>query len=88
MAALAVGDPMDEATHVGPLATESGVEDVEEQVAQDAVGKGATVLAGGKRADRPGWFYEPTLLSGITPEMDLYAEEVFGPVAALFVVDS
>jgi succinate-semialdehyde dehydrogenase / glutarate-semialdehyde dehydrogenase len=72
---------------VGPLATESGREDVEKYV-QDAVAKGATVLAGGKRVDRPGWFYEPTLLSGITPEMDLYFEEVFGPVAALFTVDS
>jgi succinate-semialdehyde dehydrogenase/glutarate-semialdehyde dehydrogenase len=72
---------------VGPLATESGLEDVEKYV-QDAVAKGATVLAGGSRVDRPGWFYEPTLLAGITPEMDLYSEEVFGPVAALFTVDS
>lgn len=87
IADLTVGDPMDEATQVGPLATESGLEDVEKYV-QDAVAKGATVLAGGARVDRPGWFYEPTLLSGITPEMDLYAEEVFGPVAALFTVDS
>jgi succinate-semialdehyde dehydrogenase/glutarate-semialdehyde dehydrogenase len=54
----------------------------------DAVDKGATVLVGGKRVDRPGWFFEPTLLSGITPEMALYSEEVFGPVAALFTVDS
>ncbi|HEY0509520.1 MAG TPA: NADP-dependent succinic semialdehyde dehydrogenase [Blastococcus sp.] len=87
IAALTVGDPMDPGTQVGPLATESGREDVEKYV-QDAVGKGATVLVGGKRLDRPGWFYEPTLLSGITPEMDLYFEEVFGPVAALFTVDS
>jgi succinate-semialdehyde dehydrogenase / glutarate-semialdehyde dehydrogenase len=86
IAALTVGDPMDADTQIGPLATESGREDVEKYVA-DAVAKGATVLAGGKRVDRPGWFYEPTLLSGITPEMDLYFEEVFGPVAALFTVD-
>jgi succinate-semialdehyde dehydrogenase/glutarate-semialdehyde dehydrogenase len=86
IAALTVGDPMDEDTQVGPLATESGRDDVERYV-QDAVEKGATVLAGGKRVDRPGWFYEPTLLSGITPDMDLYFEEVFGPVAALFTVD-
>src|SRR5215218_1587703 len=85
--ALTVGDPMEEGTQVGPLATESGRDDVEKYV-QDAVDKGATVLVGGKRVDRPGWFYEPTLLSGITPEMDLYFEEVFGPVAALFTVDS
>ena len=87
IAALTVGDPMDPDTQVGPLATESGRDDVEKYV-QDAVGKGATVLVGGKRVDRPGWFYEPTLLSGITPEMDLYSVEVFGPVAALFTVRS
>jgi succinate-semialdehyde dehydrogenase/glutarate-semialdehyde dehydrogenase len=85
--ALRVGDPMDEHTDVGPLATESGRDDVEKYV-QDAVDKGATVVVGGKRPDRPGWFYEPTLLTGITPEMNLYAEEVFGPVAALWTVDS
>jgi succinate-semialdehyde dehydrogenase/glutarate-semialdehyde dehydrogenase len=85
--ALTVGDPMAEDTQVGPLATESGLQDVEEYV-QDAVGKGATVVVGGKRVDRPGWFYEPTLLTGITPEMKLYSEEVFGPVAALWTVDS
>jgi succinate-semialdehyde dehydrogenase/glutarate-semialdehyde dehydrogenase len=85
IAALTVGDPMAEDTQVGPLATESGRDDVEKYV-NDAVDKGATVLVGGKRVDRPGWFFEPTLLSGITPEMDLYFEEVFGPVAALFTV--
>ncbi len=85
--ALTVGDPMDPDTQVGPLATESGVQDVEDYV-QDAVAKGATVVVGGKRVERPGWFYEPTLLTGITPEMELYAEEVFGPVAALWTVDS
>jgi succinate-semialdehyde dehydrogenase / glutarate-semialdehyde dehydrogenase len=85
LAALTVGDPMAEDTQVGPLATESGREDVEDYV-KDAVDKGATVVVGGKRVDGPGWFYEPTLLTGITPEMNLYSEEVFGPVAALFTV--
>jgi succinate-semialdehyde dehydrogenase/glutarate-semialdehyde dehydrogenase len=85
--ALTVGDPMDEHTDVGPLATESGRDDVEDYV-NDAVGKGATAVVGGRRPDRPGWFYEPTLLTGITPEMKLYSEEVFGPVAALWTVDS
>jgi succinate-semialdehyde dehydrogenase/glutarate-semialdehyde dehydrogenase len=85
IAALTVGDPMDPDTQIGPLATESGRQDVENYV-DDAVAKGATVLVGGKRVDRPGWFYEPTLLSGITPEMDLYSGEVFGPVASLFTV--
>jgi succinate-semialdehyde dehydrogenase/glutarate-semialdehyde dehydrogenase len=87
LAALKVGDPMAEDTKVGPLATESGRDDVEEYVA-DAVGKGATVVVGGQRPDGPGWFYPPTLLTGITPEMRVYDEEVFGPVAALFTVDS
>src|SRR3954463_1968766 len=87
IAALTVGDPMDPDTKVGPVATESGRDDVENYV-KDAVEKGATVLVGGKRVDGPGWFYEPTLLTGITPEMDLYFEEVFGPVAALFTVES
>jgi succinate-semialdehyde dehydrogenase / glutarate-semialdehyde dehydrogenase len=87
IAALTVGDPMDENTQIGPLATKSGRDDVEKYV-QDAVAKGASVLVGGNRVDRPGWFYEPTLLAQITPEMDLYFEEVFGPVAALFTVDS
>jgi succinate-semialdehyde dehydrogenase / glutarate-semialdehyde dehydrogenase len=87
IAALTVGDPMDSDTQVGPLATESGLQDVIDYV-EDARSKGATVVVGGKRVDRPGWFYEPTLLTGITPEMDLYAEEVFGPVAALWTVDS
>ena len=84
---LTVGDPRDPDTQVGPLATESGREDVERYVA-DAVDKGATVVVGGKRPDRPGWFYEPTLLTGVTPEMAMHAEEVFGPVAALYTVGS
>ncbi|MEU9456494.1 NADP-dependent succinic semialdehyde dehydrogenase [Streptomyces sp. NPDC048277] len=87
MAALVVGDPMDDATDVGPLATESGREDVEAYV-DDAVGKGATALTGGKRPDRPGWFYPPTVLTGITPQMKMFHEEVFGPVAQVFTVSS
>jgi succinate-semialdehyde dehydrogenase / glutarate-semialdehyde dehydrogenase len=87
LAAQKVGDPMAEDTTIGPLATESGREDVERYV-RDAVDKGATVVTGGQRPDGPGWYYPPTLLTGVTPGMDLYAEEVFGPVAALFTVDS
>jgi len=76
LAALTVGDPMAEGTQVGPLATESGREDVERYVG-GAVDKGATVVVGGKRAERPGWFYEPTLITGVTPEMAMHHEEVF-----------
>jgi succinate-semialdehyde dehydrogenase/glutarate-semialdehyde dehydrogenase len=85
MSALVVGDPLDENTDVGPLATEQGRADVEELVA-DAVDKGATVLCGGQRPDRPGWFYPPTVLTGIRDDMRMYQEEVFGPVAQLYEV--
>ncbi len=72
---------------MGPLSSEKAVETLDEQV-QDAISKGATVLAGGKRIDRPGAWYEPTVLAGITPEMRAYKEELFGPVALLFKVGS
>src|SRR6185369_17614183 len=87
MSALVVGDPNDEATGVGPLATEQGRRDIEEQVA-DAVAHGATVLCGGSTPDGPGWYYPPTVVADLTPEMRMYAEEVFGPVAGLYRVDS
>ncbi len=82
LGALVVGDPAEEGADVGPLATERGREDVEELVA-DAVEKGATVVVGGERPPRPGWFYPPTLLTGVTRDMRMYTEEVFGPVAQL-----
>ena len=85
LAALVVGDPMDEKTDVGPLSTSDGRDDVEELVA-DAVRKGARVVVGGSRVDGPGWFYPPTLITGITPDMRMYREEVFGPVAGLYRV--
>src|SRR4051812_23306444 len=83
MAALQVGDPMEDGTDVGPLATEQGRDDVEELV-EDAVDKGATVLLGGQRPDQPGWWYPPTILTDITEDMDVFSEEVFGPVAMVF----
>lgn len=85
VAALTVGDPLDESTDVGPLATESGRDELEEQVA-DAVGRGATVLVGASVPDRPGWFYAPTVLADVTPEMRLHLEEAFGPVATVYRV--
>ncbi|WP_406481697.1 NADP-dependent succinic semialdehyde dehydrogenase [Streptomyces platensis] len=87
MAALTVGDPMDESTDVGPLSSEQGRSDLEELV-DDAVHKGATALCGGRRPPqhRAGWFYEPTVLSGITSEMRIDQEEAFGPVATLYRV--
>jgi succinate-semialdehyde dehydrogenase/glutarate-semialdehyde dehydrogenase len=87
MSALRMGDPMDGSTDIGPLATEQGRSLVEEQVA-DAVGKGAIVHCGGRPPEGPGWYYPPTVLSGITPDMRMFHEEVFGPVAALYRVGS
>ncbi|MET7995283.1 NADP-dependent succinic semialdehyde dehydrogenase [Amycolatopsis sp. NPDC005232] len=85
MRALTVGDPFDDTTNVGPLATEQGRTDVEELV-DEAVSAGATVLCGGKRPDGPGWFYPPTVITDITREMRIFTEEVFGPVASLYRV--
>jgi succinate-semialdehyde dehydrogenase / glutarate-semialdehyde dehydrogenase len=83
MEALVVGDPMDPATAVGPLALSSGRDDVHEQVT-DARGKGAVVLCGGEPGAGPGWYYPPTVLAGITSDMKVNREEVFGPVAMVY----
>ena len=85
MEALAVGDPMDLATAVGPLATEAQVKTIEEQVRR-TVEAGARLLTGGRRLDRPGWWYAPTALTGVTEDSPAYRDEVFGPVAMLFRV--
>jgi succinate-semialdehyde dehydrogenase/glutarate-semialdehyde dehydrogenase len=85
MAALKVGDPMQDGTDVGPLATEQGRKDVEDLVA-DAVGKGAKVLVGGERPDQDGWWYPPTVVADIDESMDMYLEELFGPVAQVYKV--
>lgn len=85
MTALVVGDPMDETTDVGPLATASGRDDLAELV-DDAVAKGAEVLTGGGAPDGDGWFYSPTVLAGLTDDMRIVMEEAFGPVASLYRV--
>ncbi|MFJ9376762.1 NADP-dependent succinic semialdehyde dehydrogenase [Streptomyces sp. NPDC101455] len=85
MKALTVGDPLEEETEVGPVASEQGRSDLEELV-DDAVESGATVLCGGERPDGPGWFYPPTVLTDITREMRVHREETFGPVATLYRV--
>jgi succinate-semialdehyde dehydrogenase/glutarate-semialdehyde dehydrogenase len=86
MEALVVGDPLDPRTHVGPLATEAQLRTITSQVEQ-SVRAGARVLTGGRKLDRPGWYYPPTVLSGITSDSPAYYEEVFGPVALLFRVE-
>ena len=83
MAGLAVGDPMAAGTDVGPLASEQQRDDVEKLVA-DAVAQGAKVLCGGAAPDQRGFYYPPTVLAGITPDMRVHREEVFGPVATLY----
>jgi succinate-semialdehyde dehydrogenase/glutarate-semialdehyde dehydrogenase len=85
MSGLAVGDPMSAATDVGPLASEQQLDDVEKLVA-DAVAKGASALCGGAAPESDGFYYPPTVLTGITPEMRVHTEEVFGPVATLYRV--
>ncbi|WP_431920916.1 NADP-dependent succinic semialdehyde dehydrogenase [Micromonospora wenchangensis] len=87
MAALRVGDPMDAGTDVGPLASESGRDEIHAQV-QDAVAHGATVLCGGEKPTGEGWFYPPTVVTDLNPQMRMWAEEVFGPVAGLYRVSS
>lgn len=90
---LTVGDPLEESTDVGPLASEQGRTDLEELV-DDAVRKGATALCGGGRPEgltgglERGWFYAPTVLTGITPAMRIHREETFGPVATLYRAES
>jgi succinate-semialdehyde dehydrogenase / glutarate-semialdehyde dehydrogenase len=85
MSGKTVGDPMLDSTDVGPLATEQGRDEVEELVV-DAAARGAHVLCGGAVPDRAGFYYPPTVLSGITPDMRVHTEEVFGPVATLYRV--
>jgi succinate-semialdehyde dehydrogenase/glutarate-semialdehyde dehydrogenase len=83
MAALRVGDPNDPDTDVGPLATEQGRVDVEKLV-EAAAAAGAVIRCGGKRLERPGWFYPPTVITDITRDMPIFTEEVFGPVASVY----
>jgi succinate-semialdehyde dehydrogenase/glutarate-semialdehyde dehydrogenase len=83
VAKLRVGDGLKGATEQGPLIDEKAIAKVEEHVA-DALAKGAKVLAGGRRHALGGTFYEPTILTGVTPQMMVAREETFGPVAPLF----
>ncbi|UIN19573.1 NAD-dependent succinate-semialdehyde dehydrogenase [Herbaspirillum frisingense] len=79
---LVVGDGMDPATQVGPLANPRQLEKMEALVA-DAVAQGAKVLTGGKRIDRPGYFFAPTVLAEVPMSARVMHEEPFGPIAVL-----
>ena len=87
MESLVMGDPMDDATQLGPLATASGLRDVKELV-DDAKAKGARVLCGGEAPEGSGYFYPATVIDQITPDMRLTMEETFGPVASVYKVSS
>ena len=85
LALLKPGDPFDKATTLGPLSTEAALSQLLRQIEQ-AVAKGATILMGGQRIDRPGAFMQPTILTDIEPDNPAYREEFFGPVALFFRV--
>ena len=87
MSALTVGNGVDDGVDVGPLVEEKAVTKVEGLV-DDAVSRGAEVLTGGTRGDGPGFFYPPTVLTGVSPESELMTTEIFGPVAALIPFDT
>jgi succinate-semialdehyde dehydrogenase/glutarate-semialdehyde dehydrogenase len=85
MSSYVTGDPTDPATSYGPLSSEQAAINLMAQV-DDAVSKGATVHLGGHRIAGPGAFVEATVLSGVTPDMRAYREELFGPVAVVYRV--
>jgi len=85
LAALKPGNPLDEKTTLGPLSSEAALVDLLKQV-DHAVAKGAKLLLGGKRYDRPGAYMEPSILTDITPKNPAFREEFFGPVALFFRV--
>ncbi len=87
MGALIMGDPMKDETQVGPLATKNGQKDIADLV-EDAKAKGANILLGGELPEGPGFFYPPTIIEAITPDMRLTMEEAFGPLASVYRVES
>jgi succinate-semialdehyde dehydrogenase/glutarate-semialdehyde dehydrogenase len=80
---LRIGDPLNDTTEIGPLATEAILQGVDQQV-QKTVSLGAKLLTGGNRIERAGFFYEPTVLAEIPRESPASCEEVFGPIASIF----
>jgi succinate-semialdehyde dehydrogenase/glutarate-semialdehyde dehydrogenase len=85
MEALVVGDPMDERTDIGPLATEAILQELDQQV-RESLDAGARLLTGGSRMEGRGWFYPPTVLDEVPEDAPAFSEELFGPVASLFTV--
>jgi succinate-semialdehyde dehydrogenase / glutarate-semialdehyde dehydrogenase len=83
MSALRIGDPMDSATQIGPLAHQQGAADLDAQV-KETLARGARALTGGERLRRAGFFYAPTVLVDIPEDSPAYRDELFGPVASVF----
>ncbi|MFE4499283.1 NAD-dependent succinate-semialdehyde dehydrogenase [Rhodococcus sp. NPDC056743] len=84
---VTAGDPLEADTVLGPLSSQSAADTLLEQI-QDAVDKGATLLTGGAKIDRPGAYVQPTLLTDVTPDMRAYSEELFGPAGVVYKVKS
>jgi succinate-semialdehyde dehydrogenase/glutarate-semialdehyde dehydrogenase len=82
---FAIGDPSDPATSLAPMSSERAAADLQAQI-QDAIDKGATVVAGGKRPEHAGAFVEATILTDVTPDMRAFREELFGPAAVVYKV--
>lgn len=85
LAKLKVGDPMDPATNVGPLASQKMFHEIKKQV-EESVAQGAKVVAGGKPGPSEGFFYLPTILTGVSKGMPAYDQEIFGPVLPVIPV--
>jgi succinate-semialdehyde dehydrogenase/glutarate-semialdehyde dehydrogenase len=85
MTAKKIGSPLEETTEVGPLARKDLLKNLHRQVMQ-SVQAGATLLCGGKLYEGKGYFYPPTVLTGVTQGMAAFDEETFGPVAAIIIV--
>lgn len=83
VSSIRIGDPMDEKTELGPLATASIRDELDAQV-KASVAKGAQLLTGGKKLEREGWYYAPTVLTDIPPDAPAARDELFGPVASVF----
>ena len=84
---LKVGDPLSDDTDLGPLVNASGLKTIDSQV-KDSVKEGAEILTGGEQIKSKGYFYKPTILKNVSPNMRVAQEEVFGPVAPIIIADS
>ena len=83
MEKMKVGNGLEADTDMGPLANERRIPAIEDMI-NDATSKGGNLATGGERVGNKGYFFQPTVLSGMTPEMQMFGEETFGPVSGLF----